>query len=94
MDKEYIVPNKNDQSAAISDDIIAMSFEDALSALEEIVKNLESGQVSLEESIDIYTRGTQLRQHCDNKLKDASARIEKITISQNGTLGLSALDGE
>jgi len=94
MDKEYIVPNKNDQSAAISDDIIAMSFEDALSALEEIVKNLESGQVSLEQSIDIYTRGTQLRQHCDNKLKDASARIEKITISQNGTLGLSALDGE
>jgi len=88
------VPNKNDQSAAISDDIIAMSFEDALSALEEIVKNLESGQVSLEQSIDIYTRGTQLRQHCDNKLKDASARIEKITTSQNGTLGLSALDGE
>lgn len=94
MDKEYIVPNKNDQSAAIPDDIIAMSFEDALSALEEIVKNLESGQVSLEESIDIYTRGTQLRQHCDNKLKDASARIEKITTLQNGTLGLSALDGE
>ncbi|MCF6216588.1 MAG: exodeoxyribonuclease VII small subunit [Emcibacter sp.] len=88
------MPNKNDQSAAIPDDIIAMSFEDALSALEEIVKNLESGQVSLEESIDIYTRGTQLRQHCDNKLKDASARIEKITILQNGTLGLSALDGE
>ncbi|VAX03330.1 hypothetical protein MNBD_ALPHA03-1923 [hydrothermal vent metagenome] len=88
------MPNKNDQSAAIPDDIRAMNFEDSLSALEEIVRNLESGQVSLEESIDIYTRGTQLRQHCDKKLKDAAARIEKITTLQNGTLGLSALDEE
>lgn len=71
-----------------------MDFEEALGALEDIVRNLESGQVSLEKSIDIYTRGTQLRAHCDEKLKDATARIEKITKSGNGTLSTSPLDGE
>lgn len=76
------------------DNITEMSFEDALSTLEEIVKNLESGQVSLEQSIDIYTRGTHLRQHCDNKLKDATARIEKITKAQDGTLAITDLDAE
>ena len=83
---------KTNNPNGIPDDIATMNFEDALVALETIVKDLESGQVSLEESIDIYTRGTQLRQHCDGKLKDATARIEKITKMQDGSLGTSALD--
>lgn len=82
----------SDEANIIPEDIAGMNFEDALSALEEIVKDLESGQVSLEESIDIYTRGTRLRAHCDNKLKDASARIEKITKAQDGALVTTALD--
>lgn len=68
----------------IPDDIRKMAFEEALAALEQIVGKLESGEVSLEESIDIYTRGTHLKRHCQEKLKDAQARIEKITISDNG----------
>lgn len=83
-----------DKKVDIPDDIKAMDFEEALGALEDIVRNLESGQVSLEKSIDIYTRGTQLRAHCDDKLKDATARIEKITQSGNGELSTSPLDGE
>ncbi|MBT5187820.1 MAG: exodeoxyribonuclease VII small subunit [Kordiimonadaceae bacterium] len=75
-------------------DIKAMQFEDALEALEDIVRNLESGQVSLEKSIDIYTRGTQLKAHCEEKLKDATARIEKITKSANGSLTTAPLDEE
>ena len=67
----------------ISEDILAMSFEKALSELEDIVNRLESGDVALEESIAIYQRGNQLRAHCDNKLKDAQVQIEKIT--ENGT---------
>lgn len=82
------------ESNTIPDDIAKLNFEEALNALEKIVKNLEGGQVSLEESIDIYTRGTQLRQHCDMKLKDASARIEKITKLQDGSLGTTALDAD
>ncbi len=61
----------------IADDILEMSFEQALAALEDIVNRLETGDVALEESIAIYQRGNQLRAHCDNKLKDAQAKIEK-----------------
>ncbi|MEZ5758485.1 MAG: exodeoxyribonuclease VII small subunit [Emcibacteraceae bacterium] len=77
----------------IPDDIKNMKFEEALSALEDIVRSLESGEVSLEQSIEIYTRGTQLKAHCEDKLKDATARIEKITKSSDGTLTSTPLDG-
>ncbi len=83
---------EKDTSVGIPDDIRKMKFEEALSALEEIVRNLESGDVSLEESIDIYTRGTQLKAHCEERLKDATARIEKITKSADGSLSTAPLD--
>lgn len=88
------VPDNIAAPSNLPADITALNFEEALSALEEIVRNLENGQVSLEDSIEIYTRGTQLRQHCDNKLKDASQRIEKITKAQDGSLTISALDAD
>ncbi len=84
----------NNSSVDIPDDIKNMKFEEALGALEDIVRNLESGDVSLEESTDIYTRGTQLKAHCEDKLKDATARIEKITKSSDGSLSSAPLDGE
>lgn len=71
----------------IPGDIQKMAFEEALAALEQIVGKLESGEVSLEDSIEIYTRGTQLKRHCQDKLKDAQARIEKITVSDSGEAG-------
>lgn len=64
---------------AIAEDIQQLSFEQALSELESIVDRLETGDVALEESIEIYQRGAQLRAYCDEKLKSAQARIEKIT---------------
>jgi exodeoxyribonuclease VII small subunit len=60
-----------------------LSFEAALSELEKIVHSLESGKAGLEESIALYERGTQLRQHCEAKLKDAQLRVEKLTL-ENG----------
>ena len=80
-------------SVEIADDIKNLNFEEALAALEDIVRNLESGKVSLEQSIEIYTRGTELKAHCENKLKDATARIEKITKSSDGALTSAPLDG-
>lgn len=56
-----------------------LSFEEALRELEEIVNRLEVGDVALEESLEIYQRGAQLRAYCDRKLKDAQAKIEKVT---------------
>ena len=70
--------------AKIPDEIRKMSFEDALKALEKIVGQLESGDISLEDSIDVYTRGTYLKRHCEDKLKDAQVRIEKITLDNKG----------
>lgn len=74
----------------IAADIRQLSFEQALSELETIVDRLETGDVALEESIEIYQRGAQLRAYCDEKLKSAQARIEKITGDGGGTSPLDA----
>jgi exodeoxyribonuclease VII small subunit len=69
---------------AEADDIAGMSFEKSLAALEEIVARLEGGKVDLAESIKIYERGEALRKHCEAKLAEAEARIEKITLDPSG----------
>lgn len=65
-------------------DIAALTFEDALRALEDIVRKLESGEVPLDDSVDLYTRGDALRQHCQARLDAAHARIEKIVAGPDG----------
>ena len=80
---------------AEASDIAAMNFEKALAELETIVAKLESGKVDLEESIKIYERGEALRKHCESKLAEAEARIEKITLSPQGKpTGVTKLDVE
>lgn len=76
-------------------DISTLSFEDALKELETIVDRLEKGDVELEASISIYERGEALRAHCDKLLRSAEARVEKITLNQDGTPnGVEPLDVE
>ncbi len=65
-------------------DIAGMSFEQALRALEDVVRKLESGEVALDESIDLYERGEALRRHCQARLDAAQARIEKIVAGPDG----------
>ena len=67
-------------------DIAAMSFEEALAELEQIVRRLEEGNGKLDEAIDSYERGAQLKQHCENKLGEAQGRIDKIVRSPDGSL--------
>ncbi|MEI8320645.1 MAG: exodeoxyribonuclease VII small subunit [Alphaproteobacteria bacterium] len=62
-----------------------MTFEKALEELETIVKKLELAQDSLENSIALYEKGVQLKKFCEEKLKDATLKIEKISLSSNGT---------
>ena len=69
----------------IPENIAKLSFEDALQALEEIVKGLESGDVKLDQAIDSYARGAALKRHCESKLREAQAKIEKISLDANGT---------
>ena len=65
-------------------DVASMSFEKALRELETIVSRLEKGDVELEESITIYERGEALKDHCDRLLKQAEARVERLTFSETG----------
>jgi exodeoxyribonuclease VII small subunit len=65
-------------------DIKDMTFEKALKELEGIVGRLERGDVELEESINIYERGEALKDHCDRLLKQAEARVEKLTFNAAG----------
>lgn len=68
-----------------SPDIAALSFEDALRALEDIVRRLESGEVPLDQSITLYERGEALRKHCQTRLDAAQARIERIVAAPDGS---------
>lgn len=67
------------------ENIAAMSFEQALKELEQIVRKLESGQGELESAIVDFERGTALKEHCQKKLMDARMKVEKI-IQANGTI--------
>ena len=65
-------------------DVTKLSFERAIEELEMIVKRLEDGKVPLEESVAIYERGEALRAHCDQLLKRAEAKVERITLNAQG----------
>jgi exodeoxyribonuclease VII small subunit len=69
---------------ADNSDVQKLSFEKAIEELETIVKRLEEGKVPLEESVAIYERGEALKQRCDELLKQAEARVEKITLDASG----------
>ena len=72
--------------------IESLNFEDALGELEAIVRSLETGQAPLEESITAYERGIALKKHCETRLRDAQAKIEKITVNKNGSIKTEPLD--
>ena len=67
-------------------EIAAMSFEDALAELEAIVRRLEGGQVKLDEAIQSYERGAQLKRHCEQKLNEAQQRVDRIVIGTDGAV--------
>ncbi|MEL6688197.1 MAG: exodeoxyribonuclease VII small subunit [Pseudomonadota bacterium] len=71
-----------------------LSFEDALSELEAIVRKLESGDAPLEESITLYQRGAKLKAHCEGKLKDAQLKVEKIVLAPDGSASTEAFDAD
>ncbi|MBN8982613.1 MAG: exodeoxyribonuclease VII small subunit [Rhizobiales bacterium] len=74
-------------------DVKKMSFEKAIEELETIVKRLEDGKVPLEESVAIYERGESLKRRCEELLRQAEARVDKITTDASGqAVGTEPLD--
>lgn len=64
----------------------ALSFEDALAELERIVRQLEEGRGRLDEAIASYERGVALKRHCEAKLREAQAKVDRIAIAADGTV--------
>ena len=71
-----------------------MSFEQAMAELEQVVGQLERGEVPLEQSIALYERGAALKARCEKKLKDAEEKVAQITLDADGQpAGLKAAEG-
>lgn len=81
----------HDEASALA----SLSFEEALGQLEHIVRALEQGNVPLEKSIEMYERGDRLRARCDQLLKAAEEKVEKIQTGADGRAAKTApLDPE
>ncbi len=71
-----------------------MSFEDAIRELEQVVTQLDRGEVALEDSIKLYERGAALKARCEAKLKEAEEKVAQITLDANGeATGSSPVEG-
>jgi exodeoxyribonuclease VII small subunit len=78
-----------------AEDLAATPFEKAMAELERIVGDLEKGSVSLDESVRLYARGKALQERCEKLLAEAEARVEKITLGENGApKGVAPFDVE
>ena len=72
-----------------NNEINKLSFEEALSQLETIVKELESGKTKLDDAVNAYERAIKLKQLCESKLKSAQLKIEKLEITPSDEVKVS-----
>lgn len=78
----------------MADDVNEMTFEQAIAALEQVVGQLERGDVALDDSIALYERGAALRGRCQSELKRAEEKVAKLTLDADGNAAATApLDG-
>lgn len=73
-------------------DLSKLSFEDALVQLENIVRELEGGKIKLDDAVEAYEKATALKKFCEEKLKAAQLKIEKINVSPEGAVSTEPLD--
>ena len=78
--------------AELPADIAGLSFEEALAELERIVRQLEEGKGPLDAAIDAYSRGSLLKRHCEAKLAEAQARVDRIVLGSDGAPSLQPAD--
>jgi exodeoxyribonuclease VII small subunit len=79
--QEFLMNDTQGQAAA---DLAKISFEDALRELEGIVASLERGDVSLDDAITAFERGTALKGHCQARLEEARMKVEQIRLPADG----------
>jgi exodeoxyribonuclease VII small subunit len=71
-----------------------LKFEDSLARLEQIVSQLEAGNLPLEESLKVFEEGIALARHCARYLEEAEKRIEILTKDDQGALGTTPFTWE
>ena len=76
----------------IPPEIKALSFEEALKQLEDLVRQLEKGEIRLEQAISDYERGANLKRHCEAKLAEARMKVERISFGPGGEIGSEPMD--
>ncbi len=69
-----------------------LSFEEALTKLENLVRELEAGKIKLDDAVSSYEQAVALKKLCEKKLNDAKLKIEKIETKKNGSSVLTPLD--
>ena len=75
--------------------ISEMSFEEAMRELEQVVGQLERGDVALEQSITLYERGAELKKRCETKLSEAEEKVAALTLDGDGNpTGTTPVDGQ
>ena len=82
--------NDTASGTGITADLASISFEDALRELETIVASLERGDVSLDDAISAFERGTALKAHCQARLEEARMKVEQIRVPAEGAAPDSA----
>jgi exodeoxyribonuclease VII small subunit len=73
-------------------DLNKISFEEALIQLENIVRELESGKIKLDDAVEVYEKAVTLKKFCEDKLKAAQLKIEKINVAADGNITVEPLD--
>ena len=73
-------------------DFAKISFEDALMQLENIVRELEAGKIKLDDAVEAYETATALKKFCEEKLKAAQLKIEKINVAPSGSVSTEPFD--
>ncbi|TGD43169.1 exodeoxyribonuclease VII small subunit [Pseudotabrizicola sediminis] len=73
--------------------VSAMTFEEAMAALEQVVGQLERGDVALDASIALYERGAALKAHCEARLKDAEEKVDLIRAAEGRAIGTTPVEG-
>ena len=75
-----------------SEDLSKLSFEDALAQLENIVRELESGRIKLDDAVNAYEKAMALKKLCSEQLAAATLQVEKIELNKDGSLSTAPLD--
>ena len=74
---------QSEEKKSVKKSVKALSFEQAIEELEQIVSRLEIGNIELDSAVEFYSRGIELKKHCEQILSQAKLKVEKI-ITKDG----------